>query len=288
MTTKHSSQGILLMILSCACFTAAWIGIKFLTPRLPLIEIIFFRGFISLICLIPLVYRRVGSFSASNYGSLFYRSSFGVAAMFLHFYALKNIDIGNAAALVNTAPIFVAILSPFILGERFRRQSFFLIVMAFIGACFILKPNSHVISTGALSALGGGFFAALAMIYIRKLHGSDSSTTIAFYFTLMATLSGLPMIMHFVWPTPLEWGVLLGTGMIITAAQLAMTKAYAHGEASLIAPFNYVSVIFSYAVGMIFWKDIPDRWSLLGAAVIVASGVGIMLAGKKAKTFQLE
>jgi len=186
--------------------------------------------------------------------------------------------------LFNTLPIFVALLAPALLGEAFGRLQFALIIVAFVGITVVLKPDENILQGVSIYALLAGLMAALSMICIRKLRATDSIFIITLYFTIFTTVVSAPLaFMNFVRPTAVEWGWLVFIGVAITFAQLFMTKAYRLGDASTIAPFSYASVIGAYAAGLLFFSEIPDIWSIIGAAIIVAGGIGIMIAAPKAQ-----
>jgi len=284
MISKVTAKGVLLMLAAQLIFVAAWGAIKFLGDRLPLFELVFFRGFFSLIILIPLTHFKHRSFRGRDLSTLFLRAFFGLVAMVMSFYAMIHMEMGNTVTLFNTLPIFVALLAPALLGEAFGRLQFALIIVAFVGITVVLKPDENILQGVSIYALLAGLMAALSMICIRKLRATDSIFIITLYFTIFTTVVSAPLaFMNFVRPTAVEWGWLVFIGVAITFAQLFMTKAYRLGDASTIAPFSYASVIGAYAAGLLFFSEIPDIWSIIGAAIIVAGGIGIMIAAPKAQ-----
>lgn len=267
------------MLAAEICFVAAWTAIKKMGQRLPLFEIIFFRAFFSLLILLPLTRWRLHTFRGRDLCTLFLRAITGYAAMILAFYAIINIEIGDAVALFNTLPIFVALMSPALLGEPFRKLQLAFIAVAFAGVIIVLKPSSDIFAGASLYALIAGFLAALAMICIRKLGATDSPLIITLYFTAFSAIASLPVAASdFILPTVAEWAWLAFVGLAVTFGQLFMTKAYKFGTAATISPFGYASVIGSYIAGLFFFSEIPDHQSIVGAFVIIASGIGIMLA----------
>ncbi len=276
---RRTTTGIILMCLSQILFVCSWTTIKIVGQRLPLFEIILFRALFSLIILAPLTHWHMGTFRGVGWITIFLRSLTGMAAMILAFYAIIHIEIGNASTLFNTLPIFVAILAPALLGESFRWIQFALVLVAFGGIALILKPDADVFQGISLYALLAGFLAALSMICIRRLRRTDSVLTITLHFTLFTFVVSLPFaISHFIWPTPKEWALLILIGVVVTFAQIMLTRAYHFGRAATIAPFSYVSVIGAYVAGLLFFSEIPDWLSLVGAVIVVIAGIGVMLA----------
>jgi drug/metabolite transporter (DMT)-like permease len=271
--------GIFWMVLAQLLFVAAWTAIKMLGSRLPLFEIVFFRAFISLLALLLIAIMREKSIKGRNYAALFLRAIFGFIAMTLAFYAMIEMEMGNASTLFNTLPIFVALLAPPILGEAFSTRKLVIVFVAFAGIALILKPDAGIVQGASLFALLAGFLGALAMLSVRKLAATDSPLIITLYFTAFTAAASAPMAaMDFVPPTLPEWGWLVFIGVFLTFAQLALTSAFTFGHASTIAPFSYVSVIGAYAAGLLFFGEVPDALSIAGAAIIIGSGIAIMLS----------
>lgn len=279
---KCATKGMLWIMGGELIFVFAWAAIKSLGSHLPVFEIVFFRSFISLLIFIPLVKWRHHTFRGTAWPTLFLRSLFGWVAMILSFYSVVHINLGDASTLLNTLPIFVALFSPTLLGEPFLKKQFIFIIISFLGIAFVVKPE--FVSTNYVYgyALLASVFSAFAMICIRKLHRTDSTLIINFYFTIFATVATIPFIfMEFAWPTGAEWILLCVIGVLTTFYQICMTKAYRFGNASTIAPFSYVSVIGAYIIGILYFNEIPDVWSILGAIIIVASGIGVIIYTQK-------
>jgi len=202
--------------------------------------------------------------------------------MVMAFYAMINMEIGNAATLFNTLPIFVALLAPAILGEAFSSKKLALVIIAFVGIGIILKPDPDMLNGASVYALMAGLLGAMAMLFLRKLAATDSPLIITLYYTIFITVGSAPMAAaKFTYPTTIEWIYLIIMGICVTFAQLFMARSYQYGHASTIAPFGYASVIGSYIVGLSIFGEIPDVWSIVGAAMIIASGIGIMLSEPK-------
>jgi len=271
--------GIFWMVIAQVLFASSWTAIKFLGTRIPLFELVFFRGFISFFILIFIVLWKERTLRGNNYAALFLRSLFGTAAMIMAFYAMIRVDIGNASVLFNTLPIWVALLAPPILGESFSLRKLVLILAAFGGIALILKPEAETMRVASLIALAAGFLGAIAMLCVRKMAASDSALIITLYFTAFTSAVAAPFtIADYVPPTAAEWGWLIMIGVSLTGAQVFMTHAYKFGHASTIAPFSYASVFSAYIAGLWFFGEVPDLLSAVGAAIIVFSGIGIMFS----------
>ncbi|MBT3182694.1 MAG: DMT family transporter [Deltaproteobacteria bacterium] len=282
MKPRKSIQGILIMIASQLIFVSAWVAMKHAGGRIPLFEVLLFRGLFSLLLIVPLILIRKRSFRPKNWLIIFTRSLFGYIALAMFLHAMLNMEMGNATSLFNTLPIFVAILAPALLKEPFGKLQFIFILISFIGIAIILRPDSNIFEGAAIYALSAGIFAALAMISLRKLGSTDSPLVVTFYFTLFIIFLSLPMaVKDFIIPTHNEFMILAFAGISLGLAQVMMTSAYKLGTASSIAPFGYVFVIGSYFSGLFFFSEMPDKWSIIGAAIVIIGGVCIMLTSPK-------
>jgi drug/metabolite transporter (DMT)-like permease len=190
-----------------------------------------------------------------------------------------KMNLGNASILLNTFPLFVALLAPVLIGERFRRINFIFVIIAFVGVGLIMKPTHHIFHNVSLLGLLSGIFAAFSVISVRRLTLTDSPSVITFYFTLLTTICAIPFaVSEFVMPTNIEWLLLVGIGTAVTVGQLLMAKAYSHAKAATVSPFAYISVIGAYMFGIIIWNDVPDILSIVGGVLIIGCGIAITIS----------
>ena len=269
---KNLALGISLMLISEISFASMWALIKFVGLDIPCFEIIFFRAIITVILVATLIIAKRGTFRIKNKPVLLGRALLGSVAMFLAFYSLTKISLGNTATLLHTSPIFVAVLAPLILKERSKRSLLLWVIIAFVGAMLVVKPDQNIFQNEALLALAAGFFASLAYISIRHLHKTDNTATITFYFLLIVSLLSLPlMLANFVPPSPSQWIVLIAIGTLGTFAQLFLTYAYKCGQANIITPLNNSAIIFSFIYGWFIFGEIPDVYTAIGSIIIIIS-----------------
>ncbi|OGP08611.1 MAG: hypothetical protein A2048_08970 [Deltaproteobacteria bacterium GWA2_45_12] len=283
------TNGILLMIIAALFFSVMGALTKHATARLPFMEAVFFRAFVSLVLITPWMLTKKIPFIGKNNKVLLVRSFSGFTALALNFYVLTKITLADTSLLSNTSVPFVALLSIFLLGEAKSTPLFIYIFCGLIGATLIIKPSFHVANVPGLLGLTSGLFAAIAYIGIKKLHQTESFFTIVFYFSFFSSLLAfIMMIPNFIWPTSLEWVSVIGIGLCGTVAQLCMTYSYKFIDASVVSPYSYFGVIFSALWGLLFWKEIPDLLSILGALLIISCGIGIMKMKPREITDQLE
>lgn len=272
-----SYKGILLMIISSLLFSMMGAMVKYATEGLPFMEVVFFRTGVMLVLLTPWMAIKKISFKPKNPSIMFLRAISGFTALAMSFYVTSKIELANAAILNHTSVIFVAMLSAIFLKEKVSLSLVLCIFCSLIGAALIIKPSLEVVNTPGLVGLVSGFFAAIAYVSVKKLHDTEHFLTIVWNFAIVGTiLSLLLTLSNFKIPSTYQWLALIGLGSIATLAQMALTASYKYGDASLISPYSFTTVIFSGIWGMFFWNELPDAWDLLGTLVIIACGIGIM------------
>jgi drug/metabolite transporter (DMT)-like permease len=276
---RDTARGILFMLLCVLLFSCMDALVKLAAARHPTGQIIFFRN---LFAFIPLAFfiRRAGGLAALRSGRKlphFIRSIFGVASMGCAFLAFSLMPLADAVALGLSGPIFLTALSVPLLAEKVGWRRWSAVVVGFLGILVMTRPGSGVFGLGALAALASAALYALAMIQIRKMASTEAPATIVFYFTLCAVLIGaVSLPWQWVTPTPLTLVCLVAIGLIGGMAQMALTKAYLLAPVSIAAPFEYTSLVFATGFGYAIWGDVPDRFVLTGAAIVIASGLYIL------------
>jgi drug/metabolite transporter (DMT)-like permease len=164
------------------------------------------------------------------------------------------------------------------------------VVLGMVGVMIVLAPRlsldpetaSLAEALGAILVLGGAVFAALAQVFVRKLVQSEATAAIVFYFSLTATaLSLVTLPFGWVWPSPREAGLLVTAGLLGGLGQILLTSSYREADASLVAPFDYASMLFALAIGYGVFGEVPTLPMLAGAALIVTAGVLIIWRERK-------
>lgn len=273
---SNKTKGIALMVGASFCFSIMGACGKALTARLPVMEVVFFRAFVSFLLLIPWMRYKKASFLGRNRLGLVTRGICGCIAIGLSFYTISKIDLAQSSMLNYTSPIFVAILAFFFLQERPRAELLYCIILAFIGAALIVKPGMDIANLAGSAGLLSGFFAALAYVSIKKLHATDAPSTMVFYFSWITSLAAACFYPIFMMPSTLEFILLIAIGIFGTVAQLIMTESYKYASATVVSPFSFSGVLFSGFWGLVLWKEVPDTLSLLGGLLIISCGIGIV------------
>ena len=282
-------RGIGLKVLSVVVFTGMAICIKASAPHVPPGQAVFFRSFFAMpVILAWLLWAhnlRHGLDTMNPLGH-FWRGLVGTSAMGLGFTALGFLPLPEATALGYAAPLLTVIFAAMFLGEQVRVFRLSAVFIGLIGVLIVLLPNLTVTSLdeadtklafGAMAALLGAVFAALAQVFVRKLITTEGTATIVFYFSLTASILSL-FTLPFGWvvPAPREALLLVSAGLLGGVGQILLTESYRHAETGVIAPFEYVSMVLALVFGYTLFGEIPTVPMLIGAALIVTAGLFII------------
>ena len=278
-------RGILLTILAVTLFTAMSVCIK-ATDRVPAGQAVFFRAGLTVpVVLIWLAIRGrvVEGLRTAKPGRHLLRGIVGSVSMGLGFAGLRYLPLPEVTALQFVTPILIVIFAALMLGERIRLIRISAVAAGLVGVAVILWPRLTATGEGgelfgASLVLCSAGLAALAQIFVKSMAGKEGTVAIVFYFSLTATLLSLLTIpFGWVWPTPAEFALLIGAGVLGGAGQIALTSSYRFADAGVLAPFTYVSMLWSLVFGFVFFAEVPTAATLVGAALIIASGAAIWL-----------
>ena len=281
-------RGIACKILSVTCFTLMAACVKATADQVPPGQNVFFRSFFAIpVILVWLAARgdiRTGLRTLNPMGHV-WRGLAGTTAMALGFAALGLLPLPDATALGYAAPLLVVIFAAMFLGEQVRAFRLGAVSVGLAGVVIVLWPRlslgaggaSAAQTLGAVIALGGAVFTALAQVFIRKLVHSEQTTAIVFYFSVTGTCLAL-LTLPFGWalPSPRVAALLVATGLIGGVGQILLTESYRHAEAGVIAPFEYASMLLAILLGYLVFGEFPTATTLTGAALIVAAGLFII------------
>ncbi len=272
-------RGIILMCGAALLFTISSTMVKGLGDGYPVSQVVFFR---CLLAFLPLyiVIRRSGGWqvlSTRRPGAHLFRVVVGGIALFIGFYALTLMPVADYFAFTYAAPLFATMLSIPILGEQVGIRRWTAVAVGFVGVLIMLQPGVKTFAYAEMVAIAAAFTYALAIIAVRNLARTESSAATVFYFTLAGlVLAGA--VLPFEWrpPSAKEWALLLGLGLVSGIGQILMTDAYRLAPPAVIAPFDYTSMIWALVFGYLLFNDFPQPVVLVGAAVVIVSGVYII------------
>lgn len=280
--------GISLKILSVAIFVAMSTFIKS-AGDVPAGEIVFFRSFFAILPI--LLFMAWNGDLATAYKtqrpvSHFARGLVGTTAMGMGFFALTRLPLPEAITLNYAQPLFVVLFSAIFLGENVRLYRWSAVIIGLIGVIIVSWPKLSLFSSGGMggrefagvvSAFAAASASAVAMLLVRRLVHTEQSSTIVFWFSLSASAFALLTLpFGWVWPTPSQAALLIMAGICGGVAQVFMTEAYRHAEASTVAPFEYSSLILSLIIGYLVFNDVPTPHMILGGLIVIGSGIFIV------------
>ena len=269
--------------------------IKAASAEVPPGQAVFFRSF----CALPVIVLWLASRGELSFGlktvhpkGHLMRGLIGSSAMGLSFAGLAILPLSEVKAIQYAVPLFVVILAALILGEKVRKVRLTAVAMGLVGVLIILWPRLTVFSEdvdsrltlGALLVLGGSFCAALAQVLVRRMVAYEHPAAIVFWFSIIA--SGLALFsLPFGWvvPSGVTLAYLVGAGLVGGLGQIFGTNAYRFGDAGVVAPFDYASILFAVAIGYVMFDEVPTGSMILGAAIVIAAGVLIIFRERQLK-----
>lgn len=284
-TQTNVTRGIFLMLSAITVFTLMSAFIK-AAGRVPAGEAMFFRAIMAMpIVLIWLVTHGgiaagIKTTSVRNHAV---RGIVGSCAMGLGFAGLKYLPLPEVTAIRFVTPILMVVLAALILGERFRFVRIAAVMLGFVGVIIIVAPRLSVglgstEALGVLLTLGSACLAAFAQVFVKGMAGKESTTAIVFWFSATSTLLSLVTIpFGWVWPNGYELTLLIGAGIVGGLGQVLLTSSYRFAEAGVLAPFTYVSILWSVLIGYVWFSEVPTLGMLVGAALVICAGVIIVL-----------
>lgn len=276
MKSNNTTKGIICIILSAFSFSIMAFFVR-LSGDLPTMQKAFFRNFIAfLVALFMLVKNNEKIYvPKSQWVDLFLRCTFGTIGLIANFYAVDYLNLADANILNKLSPFFVILASIPILKEKPSRFDLLTVLLAFIGAIFIVRPTGDFTLFPAFIGILGGCGAGIAYTFVRKLTNNGVKTpVIVLAFSLFSCLVTLPfMILDFHPMSIQQIIVLLGAGLAAAAGQFAITTAYKFAPAKDISVYDYTSVLFSALWGFLFFAELPPVSSLIGYFIIFAVAV---------------
>lgn len=206
------------------------------------------------------------------------RTCLAIGTMFSFFYGLSHMPLVDALTLAFTAPLMVTALSVPILGEHVGWRRWAAVVLGFIGVLIVLQPGSSEITGAALAVLFAAFCYACLAITARKLSATESSYALSVYVITGPLLVSAIVLGQGVWQTPdiRGWLLFLLAGSCSVIAWIGIIGGYRRASPAMLAPFEYIALVGGAVAGYLIWDEVPDRWVVAGAVVIIASGLFVV------------
>ncbi|WP_050772648.1 DMT family transporter [Methylorubrum extorquens] len=195
-----------------------------------------------------------------------------------NFLALRSLQLAETISIQFAAPLTVALLAGPLLGEWSSRMRLAAVPAGFVGVLVIVRPDALAAKPAILFSLGAMLCYAVYVIVTRKLAAHDSTATTVFY-TGLGGLAVMSPLLPWIWTAPASgtvWALLIAVGLFGTIGHWLLVLAHARAPASLLAPFIYTQILWSVLLGYLLFGDVPSAWTMLGAGIIVASGLAVL------------
>ena len=206
------------------------------------------------------------------------RSLFAIGAMFGFFYGLANMPLVNALTLGYTAPLIVTALSAIVLGDKVGWRRWTAVIVGFIGVLVMLRPGQQALTLAEAAVLVAAVCYASQAITARKLSGTESTLSLSLYIIIGPLITAALFIDADAWTTPDASGWVLMTtaaaGSVI--AWVGFINGYRAVSPATLAPLEYIALVGGAVAGYLIWDEIPDRWVVVGATIIIGSGLFIV------------
>ena len=300
MHPTNAIKAISLKVASALIFAVMAAQVRYLGTAYPIGQVVFFRSAFAIVPVVVIYAWRRELEAAIRMGRPFGHAGRGLTAiggMFCNFSALARLPIVDATAISFAAPLITVAMAALLLKERVRIYRWSAVIVGFMGVLVMLVPyldlgGSTLASAGeAVGAgfgLAGAFFNAGSVIQTRHLTKSESTSSIVFYFSLICALAGL-LTLPFGWnlPSGTELAALIGIGICGGLGHIVLTESYRFAPASLVAPFDYTSMLWALVLGYLAFGEFPTALGFLGAAIIVGAGLFVIWRERQLKAGSL-
>jgi drug/metabolite transporter (DMT)-like permease len=268
-------RGIGLIVASTVFLACSDALAKYLSLTLPSIEIAWIRFLVFFIIVIPIMARRSPDVFRSTRPGLQVLRGIGLVASSLFFISgLRFLPIAEASATSFIAPLFVTALSIVLLGERVGVRRWAATLVGLAGVMIVVRPGTSAFHPAALFPILSALGWACTLIITRMIAGMDRTITTMVY-SAITGICLLSAAVPFVWVVPSWRDIFLGVciGIASTAGQWIVVLAFRYADASVLAPFSYSQLVWATIFGFFVFSEIPDIWTIVGAAVIIGSGI---------------
>ena len=262
----YKSLSVLFFVLMSVC-------IKATGDHIPLFQVVFFRNFFALLPLFLVIYfYKLEIKSINNMKMHITRAILGISAMSLFFISLRYVHLVEMQTISFSSVFFISILSVIFLGEKIGYRRIIAIIFGFIGVVIILEPNQNIFSNYSFLPLIASLFLSFAVIALKKLLKTNNNILSVWVFTMMCTLISLCFYNEsWIWPNNLDLLFMIASGVLGFIAQICLTKSFQLADASLLAPLDFSSVIWSFFLGYLFFNEILTSNILIGGTIVLVS-----------------
>jgi drug/metabolite transporter (DMT)-like permease len=303
-------KGILFLLLAMLIISLQSIAVKWLGGSYPVLEMVVFRNLVALPFTL-LFFRLEGKQGMPTTKQVkleFIRGMFLFLSYTSFMMGLAALPLAEVEAIRFSGPMMITVLSVFMLGEKVESSRWLALILGFLGVLLIVRPGSGTFNLGSIFILISVLFYALTVMSTRKLQVTDSSATMAYYSSLVYVAAALILVpltivigeipdahpsiaflfRDWTMPTLLDGIIMCGLGLVWAAWTYFMARAYSLAQASVAAPFEYLSLPINVMWGFAIWREIPTLLTWAGAALTLLSGMFILYLDRKTRQVSVE
>ncbi len=270
-----SWQGAAWMTMSALLFAAQAAMVRYLSQDMHFLEISLFRALFGVVAMLPWLMRAgLGAMRTRNTGLYAGRGLLSTIAMYGWFGSLALIPIADATAISFTFPLFIALFGVIFLRESAHAMRWAALIIGFAGTLVIVRPGFQEVNIGMVMVIGAGLCIATSAMMLKVAIRTDHPDTAVLYqsvFMLPFAVAGAALVWQ--WPTAEQWLWGFALGAASATAQRFYTRAFAVGETGAVAPFDFARLPFAVVLGFVAFSELPDLWTVLGAAIIFAAWI---------------
>lgn len=272
---RPSWQGAAWMTMSALLFAAQAAMVRYLSQDMHFLEISLFRALFGVVAMLPWLMRAgLGVMRTRNTGLYAGRGLLSTIAMYGWFGSLALIPIADATAISFTFPLFIALFGVIFLRESAHAMRWAALIIGFAGTLVIVRPGFQEVNIGMVMVIGAGLCIATSAMMLKVAIRTDHPDTAVLYqsvFMLPFAVAGAALVWQ--WPTAEQWLWGFALGAASATAQRFYTRAFAVGETGAVAPFDFARLPFAVVLGFVAFAELPDLWTVLGAAIIFAAWI---------------
>ena len=254
--------------------------IKGLTDTYPTGQLLFIRGVFvwPWIVLFALRMGGLGTLRIRNLNGQVLRGVCVIASAFLFINGLRHLTLADAIAVSSTGPLLITAMAPLMLGEKVGWRRWSAVLIGFAGVLFMLRPGGAALQWAIVFPLAAAVFGAMRDLITRRIAGTETTVAVLAATTTVVLLAGLATapLGNWVAIRPGDIATFAASGTLLAVAHALMIETFWRGEAALVAPFKYSSLLWATLIGFVMFGDLPDRWTIVGAVIIVAAGLYVL------------
>lgn len=268
---------------------------KYLGKEFHIVQLVFFRNIVGVLFILASIQKRpLEKKGGGKLGLLIFRGVVGTLSLYLLFYAIQTLGLGRASTYQYTYPIFLALLSWMLIGERLNQKEWAAIFIGFTGILFVFRPDLSLSWRDNVLGLGNAILTAISYLSIRQLGWCYDSRAIILSFMLSGIImpiismlvgtyfpmEGLDFLIGtFRWPeTLIQWAAFLALGLTALLGQKMLTQSFTYDKAGRVAAIGYSNILFSSLIGFLMGESIPSVSMIIGMILIIVGGILVSIA----------